>query len=351
MAYTTINKSTAHFNTITWTGNDASPRAMTGVGFQPDLCWSKTRGSTKSHQLIDSVRGVTKTISTNTDGAEGSSYGNGFLQSFDSDGFTSVTGSSETSNWNGNGLTYVGWNWKAGGSTSSNTDGSITSTVSANTTAGFSIVKYVGNSTAGATVGHGLGVVPQLILFKRLSASNAWITGDMVNSFTKIMFLNTTAASTTDSNAFNDTNPTSSVFTLGSALGTGTNYSGDDYIAYCFANINGYQRVGGYTGNGNADGTFIYTGFKPKFLILKRTDGTDWWGMYDAVRNPSNVVGERIYTNTNDAGADVTNVDFLSNGFKLRVTDGAINGSGGSYIYYAVGQSLVGSNNIPCTAR
>ena len=175
MAFSAITKPSLHFNSITWSGNDASPRAMTGVGFQPDLCWSKTRGSTKSHQLIDSVRGVTKTISTNTDGAEGSSYGNGFLQSFDSDGFTSIAGSGATTNWNGSGLTYVGWNWKAGGTGSANADGSITTTAtSVDTTSKFSIIKWTGDGTGGSSIGHGLGVKPEFVLIKRLEATQNW---------------------------------------------------------------------------------------------------------------------------------------------------------------------------------
>ena len=190
-----------------YTGN-GSTNAITGVGFQPDLTWIKIRDAAgESHSWWDAVRTVTKYISSNNNNTE-STDATG-LTAFDSDGFT--LGSTGRVNQNSN--TFASWSWKANGAGSSNSDGSITSTVSANTTAGFSIVKYVGNSTAGATVGHGLGVVPQLILFKRLNATNSWITGDMVNGFTSMMFLNDSAASTTDSNAFNDTNPTSSVFT------------------------------------------------------------------------------------------------------------------------------------------
>jgi len=330
-----------------YTGN-GSTNAITGVGFQPDLVWLKNRDTANSHQLYDAVRGTTKYIESDNNGAEYTSA-NG-ISAFGTDGFTingNLTGANNSSD------NFASWNWKANGAGSANTDGDINSTVSVNTTSGFSIVKYVGNSTAGATVGHGLGVVPQLILFKRLNASNVWITGDMVNSFTKIMFLDTTAASTTDSNAFNDTNPTSNVFTLGSALGTGTNFSGDDYIAYCFANIDGYQRVGGYTGNGNADGTFVYTGFKPTWTMIKCTSGTDNWVIDDNKRSTSNVMENTLFANT--SGAEYTGsaygIDFLSNGFKIRNTDGQYNTNGGSYLFLAIGQTQVGTNDTPATAR
>ena len=356
MAYTTINKSTAHFNTITWTGNDASPRAMTGVGFQPDLCWSKTRGSTKSHQLIDSVRGVTKTISTNTDGAEGSSYGNGFLQSFDSDGFTSVTGSSETSNWNGNGLTYVGWNWKAGGTGSSNSDGSITSTVSANTTAGFSIVKYTGAGGT-QTVGHGLGAIPEVVMVKRLDSANSWIVWNKhTQGNNRYLVLNTTAAQATNSTFFQETPPTSDVFYVGNDAGI--NGGSNTYIAYCFKSINGFSHHGYFRGNGQADGSVIYTGFKPKLVIIKvayassGSDFTNHWFMFDDQLNGYNGNNEYLKCDANEAISSSTNrIDILSNGFKCRTSNDGVNSASGVYTYMAFGQSIVGSNNIPCTAR
>jgi len=330
-----------------YTGN-GSTNAITGVGFQPDLTWTKRRDNTGNHSLYDSVRGVTKRIESDTSDAENTVATS--LTAFDVDGFTLGSGGDS----NGNSETYVSWNFKANGAGSANTDGTINSTVSVNTTSGFSIVKYVGNSTAGATVGHGLGVVPQLILFKRLNASNVWITGDMVNSFTKIMFLDTTAASTTDSNAFNDTNPTSSVFTLGSALGTGTNFSGDDYIAYCFANIDGYQRVGEYIGNGNADGTFVYTGFKPALVIAKRTNGTANWVIFDNKRSGFNVDNDEMSVNTSGGdndGQTYQYVDLLSNGFKWRESSNNKNGNGDTYVFLAIGQTQVGTNDTPATAR
>ena len=359
MAYTTINKSTAHFNSITWSGNDASPRAMTGVGFQPDLCWSKTRGSTKSHQLIDSVRGVTKTISTNTDGAEGSSYGNGFLQSFDSDGFTSVTGSSETSNWNGNGLTYVGWNWKAGGTGSSNSDGSITSTVSANTTSGFSIVTYTGAGGT-QTVGHGLGAIPEVVMVKRLDSANSWIVWNKhTQGNNRYLVLNTTAAQATNSTFFQETPPTSSLFYVGNDDGVNGNTL--DYIAYCFASKKGFQKVGTFNGNGDADGTFVYTGFKPRFVIVKviwATAGLDFanhWFMFDSQLNGYNGDNEYLKCDANEAISSSTNrIDILSNGFKCRTTNDSVNSSSGQYTYLAIAEEPLVANvgsSIPTTAR
>ena len=330
-----------------YTGN-GSTNAITGVGFQPDLTWIKIRDAAgESHSLWDAVRGTTKYISSNNSNAEATDATG--LTAFDSDGFT--LGSTGRVNQNSN--TFASWNWKANGAGSSNSDGSITSTVSANTTAGFSIVKYVGNSTAGATVGHGLGVVPQLILFKRLNATNSWITGDMVNGFTSIMFLNDSAASTTDSNAFNDTNPTSSVFTLGSALGTGTNFSGDDYIAYCFANVAGYSKVGKYIGVGNADSSFVYCGFKPSFILIKRTTSAYDWYVFDNKRPGYNVTNLSLRANTDQTESTSSGypLDILSNGFKIRTDNAALGGAGDPYFYLAIGQTIVGTNDTPGTAK
>jgi len=338
MAYTTINKSTDYFNTKLYTGTGSS-NAITGVGFQPDWTWIKSRSATRNHHAFDAVRGVTKVLKPNETDAESTVATT--LTAFGTDGFTLGTDVSV----NESSGTFVSWNWKANGAGSANTDGSINSTVSVNTTAGFSIVKYTGYGGV-STVGHGLGVAPNLIINKNFeSGSTSWFVG--LIDWTKRLKLEGTndwAANT----VWNDTAPTNQVFSLN---GSNANSSGQDYIAYCFAEKTGYSKFGKYTGNGNADGPFVYTGFKPAFLLVKRADTTDNWMMYDNKRlgyNPSNSLVE---ANTNAAEYASDRFDILSNGFKPRYDWTPINASGGTYLYIAFGQSLVGSNNVPCTAR
>ena len=238
MAYTTINKSTDYFNTLLYTGDGTSPKARTGVGFQPDWVWSKTRSSVKNHQLIDSVRGADKTLQSNVTDAEGNQFSYGYLQSFDSDGFTSIAGSSAPDNWNGNGTTYVAWNWKAGGGQgSSNTDGSINTTyTSVNTTAGFSICYWSGTG-ANATIGHGLGAVPKIIITKSMASVTSWCVYHASLGNTKTIFLESNGTGNTHVAYYNNTSPTSSVFTVGTD--SGVNHSGNNMIAYCFAEKTG----------------------------------------------------------------------------------------------------------------
>ena len=262
MAYTTINKSTDYFNTKLYTGNNVT-QAITGVGFQPDFTWIKSRTSTHNNQTFDVIKGVQKSVVVNESSAE-ITMTNG-LTAFNSDGFT--LGSDDQVN--NSSQNYASWNWKANGSGSANTDGSINSTVSVNTTAGFSIVKYLGNSTAGATVGHGLGVVPEVIIIKQTTGSTNWtVYHKGLGSHTKYLYLDATNAVATDSGNF-DNVPTSSTFLVGSNSGVNAS-SGSTYIAYCFAPKTGYSKFGSYVGNGNADGTFVYTGFKPAFVIAKK---------------------------------------------------------------------------------
>ena len=343
MAYTTINKSTDYFNTKLYTGN-GSTNAITGVGFQPDWIWIKNRSTTNAHNLFDAVRGSNKKLDSSESTAEVTATN---LTSFDSDGFTLASNAGT----NGSGNSLVSWNWKANGAGSSNSDGSITSTVSVNTTAGFSIVKYVGNGGSSATVGHGLGAIPKMILTKVTSASgNNWKVYHVSTGNTKVLQLNVSDAEAT-SGAWYNTTPTSSVFSLGND--GATNGSGKTTIAYCFAEKAGYSKFGSFTGNGNADGTFVYTGFKPSFILLKNTAISSSWLINDNKRNGYNPNSRTITPNNNEVentGTDRT--DFLSNGFKLRVgSSTAWNGSGNNIIYMAFGQSLVGSNNTPCTAR
>ena len=343
MAYTTINKSTDNFNTKLYTGNSGTLN-VTGVGFQPDFTWIKSRTSSSyGHDLYDAVRGATKTLNSNNTNAEYTEADR--LQSFDSDGFTLGSAGATNSSTN-----YVSWNWKANGAGSSNTDGSITSTVSANQTAGFSIVKYTGTGS-NATVGHGLGATMDFAILRRYTQTSSWLVYHKSLGATKAIYLNETGAVGTNSSGFNDTAPTSSVFTIGN--GATGNTSSADHIAYCFAEKTGYSKFGSYTGNGSTDGTFVYTGFKPAFVMIKKNGAGDNWIMYDNKINLTNVMDTNLYPNLTNAEDTSTNhhLDFLSNGFKWRTTSNTRQGSGSEVIYMAFGQSLVGSNNIPCTAR
>jgi len=356
MAYTTINKHTDYFNTALYQGNDSASHSITGVGFQPDLTVIKNRSQTADLQWQDSVRGKTgsnyKYIQSTGTGAETAQGDNDGLNTFGTDGFT--VGFTNSGGWNRNPDNYVGWSWKANGSGSSNTDGSITSTVSENTTAGFSIVKYTGNGTAGATIGHGLGVVPTCMIVKSVSATEHWQMYHHKMGATKYIELSSSAAEVTSSDRWNNTAPTSSVFSVGGHTSVNTN--GTTYIAYCFAEKTGYSKFGSYTGNGSTDGTFIYTGFKPSFYMVKQANVSgEGWFMWDNKRSSSGGANENDrYLIANSSAADGTlgvDCDFLSNGVKTRYGASATNTSGSTYIYMAFGQSLVGSNNVPCTAR
>ena len=337
-----------HFNTKIFTGN-GSTQSITGVGFQPDLVWVKNRDHANHNVLFDAVRGGSKVIYANLTNAEATASG---VTAFDSDGFT--LGNDSDTNRNTN--SHASWNWKANGQGSSNTDGSINTTyTSANTTSGFSISTYTGTGSAG-TIGHGLGVAPAMIIVKRLTGSaEAWTVYhqslDASAPQDKYLHLNSTDAVMDSAGMWNDTAPTTSVFSVGS---TGvTNGSGGTFVAYCFAEKTGFSKFGSYTGNGNADGAFIYTGFKPAFVIIKGSSNTENWHMYDNKRDTFNPTDQALQPNTSSAEFTETNVlDFLSNGFKLRVTGGGHNGSGVSYIYMAFSdQSIVSSNGVPATAR
>jgi hypothetical protein len=344
MAYTTINKPTDYFNTKLYTGNGSAGNAITGVGFQPDWVWFKCRSEAQSHFLFDAIRGSNKTIQSHSVNAEATSTS--LLASFDSDGFTVNTDDGV----NGSSKTYASWNWKANGAGSSNTDGSITSTVSANTTSGFSIVSYTGTG-ANATIGHGLGVAPAMIIIKARTFVEDWIVYHQSTGNTVKLDLNTTNATNASVTYWNNTSPTSSVFSVGT--NDRPNKSGNDFIAYCFAEKKGFSKFGSYTGNGSTDGTFVYTGFKPAMVIIKKTSGADDWALFDNKRDIDNVTEHLIRPNTSAAEEVHANfqMDLLSNGFKLRTTDGKMNSSN-NYIYMAFAEApLVGTNNIPTTAR
>ena len=316
-----------HFNTVTYTGNGTS-QSITGVGFQPDFVWGKIRSGVNSHALQDVLRGQSKTLFSDAEVAE-SEYGTNVMSSFDSDGF-SVGGYGLM---NGNSATYVAWNWKAGGTGASNTNGSITSTVSANADAGFSIVSYTGNSTPNSTVGHGLSSAPEMIICKNRSAVKTWIIGSDEIAWTKTIQFTTAAATTHD--AFYNTAPSSSVFTIGDA--SELNSSGNSIIAYCFHSVDGYSKVGSYTGNGSTTGTTVSgLDFTPKFIMIKRSDSTGNWIMLDDVRDTSNPRNAYLMANSSASEATGKDVDFNSGSFQIKTTDSDVNASGGTYIYLAI---------------
>lgn len=320
-----------------YTGNGSTQsisNAVNGVSFQPDFVWYKNRSIVASHNLFDSVRGVNKYLISDSTAAEGTASG---VTAFNSNGFS--VGS--LSNGNGNGNAIVGWQWNAGGSTVTNTSGSISAQVRANATAGFSVVTYTGTG-ANATVGHGLGVAPRMIIIKSRTFVSDWVVYHASIGNTGAVFLDLTNATSTSSLYFQNTSPTSSVFSIGIAGGV-NNSSSDTYVAYCFAAVAGYSAFGSYTGNGSADGPFVYLNFRPRFVMIKRTDVANAWMMYDTARNTDNVVNKYLFANAADAentGSGSSDlVDFLSNGFKLRCTTLAENASGGTYVYAAFAES------------
>jgi len=327
---TTATQAGKYFNTVLYTGNGTT-QTISGVGFQPDFLWVKSRSNAYWHSLLDVVRGRAKTLFTNVTNAEFTSASNKEVTAFTSDGFS--LGPDNDYSINSGGATFVAWNWKAGGTAVNNTAGSITSTVSANPTSGFSIVTYTGTG-ANATVGHGLGVAPKFIITKKRSSTSNWATNDpsQSNPFSGALLLNSTNAFASSSAVWQDTAPTTTVFSIGTA--DAINISSATYVAYCFAPIAGYSAIGFYTGNGSADGAFVYTGFKPAYVLIKRTtSGYDWW-ILDSARGTINAVKGRLYANAADAESTTyPYVDFLSNGFKLRDADGGLNANGEPYIY------------------
>ena len=346
-AYTTIDNPELYFQVKTYSGT-GSENAITLDGdedMSPDLVWIKERNNTISHRVFDSVRGATKRIFSNNTDAESTEAQS--LKSFDSDGFTLGTGGSI----NGGSDTYVTWCWKANGSGSANTDGSINTTkTSANTTSGFSIVQYDPDGTDPSTYGHGLGAVPKVILTKVTDeSSHDWKCYFEAVGNDKVMQLSVTAAEAS-SDAWNATTPTSTLFTCGND--GATNGSGRTIIAYCFAEKQGFSKFGSWTGNANANGPFVYTGFKPAWVMWKHTSDTYGWYILNNKSDTYNPEESFFYANSNAAEADNTFMDFLSNGFKIRESGGGSNGSGASYVYMAFAEApFVNSNGVPCTAR
>ena len=347
MAYTTINKSTDYFNNKLYTGTGSSQN-ITGVGFQPDFTWLKSRSNTDYHALQDAVRGVTKQLATNTTGTQ-TSYTNG-VTAFGTDGFTV-----DSANWsNRNSGTFASWNWKAGTTSGIATNGATTITpgsYSFNQTSGMSIINYDGNNTAGAKVAHGLGATPDMMIVKAMNSTAHWAVYHKSMGNTHYMQFDTNQQ-LDDAGVWNDTSPDSVNFTVGNSDKTNT----VTYIAYCFAEKQGYSKFGKYSAVGNVDGNFIYLGFKPSFFLAKRiTDGTEPWIMFDNKRNPFNGVDKNLKPSIYEAEAtqNPPSMDFLSNGIKFRNLDGTFsNTAGKEFIYMAFAEApLVGSNNVPCTAR
>jgi hypothetical protein len=338
-----IKKPNQHFDATTYTATGTTPQTVTNAGsFKPDLVWTKNRTSAGNHYLNDSVRGAANALNSNTTSAEASLPN--YITSFNSNGY-GIGSDNFTSGQN-----IVGWQWKAGeGTTTVNTSGTISSNVSVNTTAGFSVVTYTGATSGAKTVGHGLGVAPKMIIIK-------WRTGGTGQSWAvyhaslgndKYLALNSTAAATTDTNLWQNTAPTSSVFSVG--YDTWVNSNGFTYVAYCWAEVEGYSKFGSYTGNGSADGPFQYTGFRPKFVVIKKTSNAtnSNWLMQDTSRetyNANNYATLAANLNSNEpqsgAGSFEGNfIDYLSNGFKIRSSGSNSNESSSNYIYMAFAES------------
>jgi hypothetical protein len=315
----------------TYTGNSAASNALVNAGqFKPDLIWFKPRNQAWDHNLQDSVRGTTKYLRSNNTNAEGT-VTDGLL-SFNSNGFTVGAGG----DWNSSSANIVAWQWQAGqGSTSSNTNGSITSTVSVNTTAGFSIVTWTGTGTAG-TVGHGLGVAPKMVISKKRNGTSDWAFWITGFAGTELMEMNGTSGKFTGATVWNSTTPTSTVFSVGSA--TQTNNSGGTYVGYLWAEIVGFSKFGSYTGNGSTDGVFVYTGFLPRFVMLKNYSSGGSWVIHDTARDTYNVTNKTLYPNyANTESTPDAPFDILSNGFKLR--SATLNDSGAGFIYAAFAEN------------
>jgi len=340
MAYTTINKSSLHMNNKLYTGNGGT-NALTGVGFQPDLVWIKNRTSGQDHQIYDAVRGVNKKLETNTTSAE-STLGGG-LQAFGTDGFT--LGDHNESNDNGD--NYVSWNFKANGAGSSNSDGSVSATVSANTTAGISIVTLAKSNTNVVTIGHGLSTAPKFIIGKDLDTADNWTCyhHSMGNGYG--IYLNGDGAEVSASSFWNSTSPTNSVFTIGSD----NTWNSPSLLFYCFAEVPGFSKIGEFRGNETSNNAFVYTGFKPSFILIKNFHGTNNWMLFDNKRDGYNPDNNALHPNEYFSEQTDDEIDILSNGFKIRNSNQETGHNGHRYIFIAFGQSIVGSNDVPATAR
>ena len=357
MAYTTINDPEKYFNTLLWTGTNNTDTKV-GVGFAPDMVLLRLRSEDENWFLADSTRGANKHLRVDSSDEEND---DALLTAFTSDGYTlhgGQTGANAkqvngglTSSLPTHGRTYIGFNWKAnGGTTVSNTSGTITTTVQANTTAGFSIVSYAGQASAG-TIGHGLGAEPHLVIIKNKDASQSWHVYWKALGNQGLNWIEVDNAASSNSTTWNTTTPTSSVISLnGGGSYNGTNNSGSNYIAYCFAPIQGYSKMGYYKGNYNANGPFVYTGFKPAWILIKTADSGNDWAVYNNKASPYNPVNDHTKLNTEEAESADYDMDFLSNGFKIRHAIHLTNSNTGSarMLYYAIAESpFVTSNGTP----
>ena len=354
MAYTTLDDPSAYFQTTLYSGTGSTASVTNGGNsdLQPDWVWIKARNATRDHRLLDSTRGVQKELVSNNDAVEYTESTG--LTAFQSDGFQH----GGANGYGASGENYVAWQWKANGGTTTTNDASSTgvggldSVYQANTTAGFSIVTYTG-SGSNTTVAHGLGNVPEVIIFKkRTDDTEDWLVYHHTQGNASAGKLNTNAAwETGSSSLFDSTTPTSTVFSI--KTNSKVNDSSDTYVAYCFSEVQGYSKFGNYTGNGNADGAFVYLGFKPALIIVRATD-TDNWRMYDHKRaNAHNVIDVRIIADTTAAESqDDNECDFLSNGVKFRSSSGGVNSDGQAYTYMAWAEHpFVSSKGVPTTAE
>jgi len=366
MAYTTVDDPSAYFHTRLYSGNGSTQSITNNANagnFKPDWLWIKERTSTSQNFLFDSTRGVGKYLHSDSNSSEGNDVHN---TSFDTNGF----GVGQQNGTNENSQTYVAWQWKCnGGTTASNSNGSITSTVQVNDTAGFSIVTYTGNETAGATIGHGLSAAPDVVIVKNRESSREWMFGHQTyvdgGNTENLRWNSTGAVASADDQAGSGWHRTafgSSVFTVGDGQDgdytEGTNNGTDDHVAYCFREIKGYSKFGKYTGNGNADGPFVYTGFKPAWVMYKNTSSTSNWIVRDNKRttsggtNPNGTVFLPNSSNAESTNDSATVIDLLSNGFKIRNTENNDNTNGNTYIYMAFAEHpFVSSKGVPVTAR
>ena len=375
MAYTTIDDPSQYFQTALWSGDNATTQDITNDGnsdLQPDWVWVKCRntgGNGFDHVVFDTSRGVDNNVDKSLSPSKTDSEGLGDnvtttaqlggVSAMLSDGFTVREGSIDDDSRyvNESSRTYVAWQWKAnGGTTSSNSSGSITSTVQVNSTAGFSIATWTGTGSGGATIGHGLGAVPHWMIVKKRSGTDSWPVYHQDNTSapeTDYLHLDENIASVDSVDRWNDTAPTSTLVTLGDA--GAVNGSSATYVGYFFTEIQGYSKFGGYKGNGNSNGPFVYTGFKPAWLLTKKSSASDHWKIYDSKRdtfNDGSATGLKANENENEADSGTRGIDLLSNGFKLRETDGDTNGVGQDFVYMAFAEHpFVSSKGVPVTAR
>jgi hypothetical protein len=374
-AYTTIDDPSAYFQVLTYTGNGSNPRNLTNDGnsdLKPDWIWGKNRtdaGSNHASQIsnlnMDAPTYNTQVSPDNSSNANSPATTYGYCSAFLTDGFTAAAGGTNGDVYNANGKEFVAWQWKCnGGNVANNTDGNTTTSVQVNSTAGFSIGTYAGNSSNGNSIGHGLGAIPDFFMIKGYSGPGTkyWIVGcpnipSMANGASKILYLDLPDAVTNDTSTWGNVNLTDTIVTINS--GQYVNHANSNYMFFAFKNIQGYSKVGEYKGNGNANGPFVYLGFKPAWVMIKRTDSADSWAIFDNKRSDSggfNVIDKHLRADSTSAeldpgGSPAAQIDILSNGFKQREANGQLNASGGTYMYMAFAENPFVAGGVPTTAR